>query len=455
MSFFSFPKEQIDLIIDCFKEIISSHLKFLASLESLNLTSSKNQRIGHIFMNHAASIKTAHISYCSNHPKFIYSIETNRDKVCAFLRDHLKTSDLTNESLLLTTKLSLSFRHLDKYPACLQEFQRYTDDAHPDRGNIQRAGFIYRELVTVCLKIRRQKEMELEVMLGNVKNWPPYSDSIQSLGPVIHMGPVTVLASVISNEEMKKDRYLVLFSGYLVLLTVSDEMTSFVFEKKLSLNEITLPRIPEIQSTKTTFELLYTESASSGKLIFMCTDPEDVRTWISYMHKCKSKFEAKSLETVRTSTRSSTNSSENVSKISTTENNRSKYWAFKSLLPHPPIQMALEDMSSLKSNISSSKSNNNYNNDTLILHVIEAYCIGDRLQVNKVPQSQETQGESETIETNISTENSKTSSQSIRKEIEQMKNQINSLTLCLKNERKARRKLKAKLEKIQNMISQN
>lgn len=50
----------------------------------------------------------------------------------------------------ITALLSVSFRRLDKYPALLQELQRYTEENHSDRGDIQRAGFLYRE-ISVCI----------------------------------------------------------------------------------------------------------------------------------------------------------------------------------------------------------------------------------------------------------------------------------------------------------------
>ena len=49
-------------------------------------------------------------------------------------------------NVLITSSLSVSFRRLDKYPALLQELQRYTEECHPDRGDTQRAGYVYREI---------------------------------------------------------------------------------------------------------------------------------------------------------------------------------------------------------------------------------------------------------------------------------------------------------------------
>ena len=48
------------------------------------------------------------------------------------------------------------------------------------------------------------------------------------------MGPVTVNQG--DGEDFKKDRYLVLFPQVLLLLSVSTEMSSFVYEVKENKN---------------------------------------------------------------------------------------------------------------------------------------------------------------------------------------------------------------------------
>lgn len=57
-------------------------------------------------------------------------------------------------NVIITSSLSVSFRRLDKYPALLQELQRYTEENHVDRGDTQRAGFLYRE-IAVCFHIKK------------------------------------------------------------------------------------------------------------------------------------------------------------------------------------------------------------------------------------------------------------------------------------------------------------
>lgn len=72
-----------------------------------------------------------------------------------------------------------------------------------------------------CAALRRQKELELQVVTGEVRGWP--GGDITALGDVLHMGSVAVGPS-------HQDRYLVLFPSALLLLSVSKRVSAFVYE---------------------------------------------------------------------------------------------------------------------------------------------------------------------------------------------------------------------------------
>ena len=72
-----------------------------------------------------------------------------------------------------------------------------------------------------CAKLRRQKELELEILTGSVRNWE--GESIQNLGDILHMGSVAV-------GQDHKDRYFALFPQNLLMLSVSARMSAFIYE---------------------------------------------------------------------------------------------------------------------------------------------------------------------------------------------------------------------------------
>lgn len=119
-------------------------------------------------MQFAPDFKRVHTDYCSIHPQFVSLIGEHKDAISQLLTS---ANSQISATFSLSNSLSFAFRRLDKYPALLQELQRYTDESDADRGDTQRAGHFYRELVSHCLEVRRKKEMELEVMLGNIKDW--------------------------------------------------------------------------------------------------------------------------------------------------------------------------------------------------------------------------------------------------------------------------------------------
>lgn len=73
----------------------------------------------------------------------------------------------------------------------------------------------------MCSATRRQKELELQVLTGPVRNWQ--GQELSSLGDIIHMGSVAVGSD-------HRDRYFVLFPHTLLILSVSQRMSAFIYE---------------------------------------------------------------------------------------------------------------------------------------------------------------------------------------------------------------------------------
>ena len=497
----SLPEKDVSEILEAFTEVIKVHAQLRSVLESLQKESSKDQKIGGAFMQFAPKIKSVHLAYCGLHPHFVSIIEKNKDLVSTFIKK-VTNPDATNGSVLLTSSLSYSFRRLDKYPALLQELQRYTDECHPDRGDTQRAGFLYRELVSAALELRRKKEMELEVMLGNIKNWPlDVIGPVDSLGNIIQMGPVTVVYSP-GGSDIKKDRYLVLFEKHLLLLTISNEMTSFTFEHSLLLTDMTLSRLPEPHATsaKSTFEILMPghDNDTTNRFSFECSSVDETRNWITLMQKCKTSAAEKvgALSTLRSNSGSLrrekaeqqpshldslskriTNLTSESSSLSSGSLNiakgvmqetRSSYWANKSLLPHPPLRSPLN--TSLENGIKSSSIStlstihdrrpSSPSDDMAILQVIESYYFTGRKNQNQPPADETPQillvdDENIAVETpchhdagnansafTVDERNLVVTVNALVNEISQMRQEIDSLATCIQKERKARKRLK-------------
>lgn len=325
------------------------------------------------------------------------------------------------------------------------------------------------------------------------------SRSAEALGQIIQMGPVTILFSPNDGSEVKKDRYLVLFAKHLLLLSISEEMTSFTFEYSMLLDDVTLPRLPEPQSTpaKSTFELLQASAGATNRFVFQCASAEEVRNWIIFMQKCKSECVEKTptpslrAKSASLSHRDKEQQSDTLSKrtnltsgsssLSSGSLNfakgvvpetRSSYWANKSLLPHPPLRspsLGSAHENGLKSHSSTALSAahvrrpSSPSDDMAILQVIESYYFTGKK--NQPPPPGETQiilvdDENIAVETPCHTYGPAANNASIDEksllgtvnalvnEVNQMRQEIDSLASCIQRERKARKRLKHFVAKL-------
>lgn len=86
----------------------------------------------------------------------------------------------------------------------------------------------------------------MEVLTGGVRGWE--GEELSSLGEILHMGSVAVGPDF-------RDRYLVLFPGTLLILSVSTRMSGFIYEGKLPLSGIHVVPLPDTETSKNAFEI--------------------------------------------------------------------------------------------------------------------------------------------------------------------------------------------------------
>lgn len=219
-----------------FVEVVETHEDLLTSIENCN------DRVGKLFLSKAAAMKCVHQAYCAAHPRAIVILDKYSEELEAYME---RQGAASPGLLVLTTGLSKPFRRLDKYSAMLQELERHMESGHPDRGDTQRSIAIYKDIAvssikrlnaqselkffcydsgcfqSVCSATRRQKELELQVLTGPVRNWQ--GQELSTLGDIIHMGSVAV-------GPDHRDRYFVLFPQTLLILSVSQRMSAFIYE---------------------------------------------------------------------------------------------------------------------------------------------------------------------------------------------------------------------------------
>ena len=103
------------------------------------------------------------------------------------------------------------------------------EDDHVDRGDTQRSIGFYKESASEAARARRQRELELEVLTGTIRGWE--GEGMEHLGDIVKMGAV-----VMGHGLNKKDKYLVLFPSTLLMLSVSNRLSAFIYEVKTLLS---------------------------------------------------------------------------------------------------------------------------------------------------------------------------------------------------------------------------
>lgn len=272
------PLEKSDMLTrDEFKqltgninEVLQVHEQFLALLDECATKTGPDQRVGGLFLQWAPKIKSVHQTYCAGHPKAVCILDKYKEELNTWMEE---AGAVCPGVLVLTAGLSKPFRRLGKYPAMLQELARHVHEAHPDRGDTHRASVVYKDIASGCAALRRQKELELQVVTGEVRGWP--GGELASLGDVLHMGSVAVGPS-------HQDRYLVLFPSALLLLSVSKRVSAFVYEGCLPLTGITVSKLDDTDTRKNAFEI---GGPMIDTIVAVCQTRAEADNWVSLLQK--------------------------------------------------------------------------------------------------------------------------------------------------------------------------
>uniref|UniRef100_A0A915JXJ7 Uncharacterized protein n=1 Tax=Romanomermis culicivorax TaxID=13658 RepID=A0A915JXJ7_ROMCU len=147
----------------------------------------------------------------------------------------------------MVTGLSSPFRHVEKYPNLLQEIERHLQEHHPDRGDTQRAVSVYRDLANSCNDIRKQKETQMELLSCVIKDWtgPVRFMLLASFGGILYAKSVSISHG---DESEWKEKFLTLFAKLLLVLNVSSDMDSYIFERKIDLSGTSVKKMPKNES---------------------------------------------------------------------------------------------------------------------------------------------------------------------------------------------------------------
>ncbi|XP_021513988.2 rho guanine nucleotide exchange factor 6 isoform X1 [Meriones unguiculatus] len=464
-----------------FEEVCTFQQTLCQALEECSKFPENQHKVGGCLLNLMPHFKSMYLAYCANHPSAVSVLTQHSDDVERFMENQGASSP---GILILTTSLSKPFMRLEKYVTLLQELERHMEDTHPDHQNILKAIIAFKTLMGQCQDLRKRKQLELQILSEPIQAWE--GDDIKTLGAVIFMSQVMVQYGT---SDEKEERYLMLFSDVLILLSASPRMSGFIYQGKISTAGMVVTRLDEIEGNDYTFEIT---GSMIERTVVYCNNNEDFQEWLEQLNRL-TRGPASSSSLSKTSSSScsahSSFSSAGQSRGLLEPPQILKPWSLSCLRPAPPLRPSAalgykERMSYILKESGKSpktmkkflhkrktdrktsdeeyvirKSTAALEEDAQILRVIEAYCTSASFQQgthkDSVPQVLLPDEEKVIAEDTRSGEQTITEEKSLvdtvyalKDEVKELKQENKKMKQCLEEELKSRKDLEKLVWKL-------
>ncbi|XP_071462780.1 rho guanine nucleotide exchange factor 6 isoform X5 [Marmota flaviventris] len=464
-----------------FEEVCTFQQTLCQALEECSKFPENQHKVGGCLLNLMPHFKSMYLAYCANHPSAVNVLTQHSDDLEQFMENQGASSP---GILILTTSLSKPFMRLEKYVTLLQELERHMEDTHPDHQDILKAIVAFKTLMGQCQDLRKRKQLELQILSEPIQAWE--GEDIKTLGNVIFMSQVMVQYGTC---EEKEERYLMLFSNVLLMLSASPRMSGFIYQGKISIPGMVVTRLDEIEGNDCTFEIT---GNIVERVVVHCNNSQDFQEWLEQLSRLtKGPASGGSLS------KTSSSSCSAHSSFSSTGQPRGpleppqiiKPWSLSCLRPAPPLRPSAalgykERMSYILKESSKSpktmkkflhkrkterkpseeeyvirKSTAALEEDAQILKVIEAYCTSANFQQgarkDSVPQVllpeeekliiEETRSNGQTI---IEEKSLVDTVYALKDEVKELKQENKRMKQCLEEELKSRRDLEKLVRRL-------
>ncbi|XP_045851098.1 rho guanine nucleotide exchange factor 6 isoform X1 [Meles meles] len=471
-----------------FEEICLFQQTLCQALEECSKFPENQHRVGGCLLNLMPHFKSMYLAYCANHPSAVNVLTQHSDDLEQFMESQGASSP---GILILTTSLSKPFMRLEKYVTLLQELERHMEDTHPDHQDILKAIIAFKALMGQCQDLRKRKQLELQILSEPVQAWE--GESIKTLGNVLFMSQVMVQYGTC---EEKEERYLLLFSSVLIMLSASPRMSGFIYQGRIPVAGMVVTRLDEIEGNDNTFEI----TGNVEKIVIHCNSSQDFQEWLEQLCRlirgpasCSSLSKTSSSSCSAHSTFSQSFSSTGQPRGPLEPPQIIKPWSLSCLRPAPPLRPSAalgykERMSYILKESSKSpktmkkflhkrkterkpseeeyvirKSTAALEEDAQILRVIEAYCTSANLQPghgssarkDSLPQVllpeeekliiEETRSNGQTI---IEEKSLVDTVYALKDEVKELKQENKRMKQCLEEELKSRRDLEKLVRRL-------
>ncbi|XP_077890344.1 rho guanine nucleotide exchange factor 6 isoform X6 [Ictidomys tridecemlineatus] len=415
-----------------FEEVCTFQQTLCQALEECSKFPENQHKVGGCLLNLMPHFKSMYLAYCANHPSAVNVLTQHSDDLEQFMENQGASSP---GILILTTSLSKPFMRLEKYVTLLQELERHMEDTHPDHQDILKAIVAFKMLMGQCQDLRKRKQLELQILSEPIQAWE--GEDIKTLGNVIFMSQVMVQYGTC---EEKEERYLMLFSNVLLMLSASPRMSGFIYQGKIPIPGMVVTRLDEIEGNDCTFEIT---GNIVERVVVHCNNSQDFQEWLEHLSRL-TKGPASGGSLSKTSSSSCSAHSESSKSPKTM-----KKFLHKRKTERKPSE---EEYVIRKSTAALEE-------DAQILKVIEAYCTSANFQQgarkDSVPQVllpeeekliiEETRSNGQTI---IEEKSLVDTVYALKDEVKELKQENKRMKQCLEEELKSRRDLEKLVRRL-------
>ncbi|XP_030700873.1 rho guanine nucleotide exchange factor 6 isoform X6 [Globicephala melas] len=419
-----------------FEEVCTFQQTLCQALEECSKFPENQHKVGGCLLNLMPHFKSMYLAYCANHPSAVNVLTQHSDDLERFMENQGASSP---GILILTTSLSKPFMRLEKYVTLLQELERHMEDTHPDHQDILKAILAFKTLMGQCQDLRKRKQLELQILSEPIQAWE--GEDIKTLGNVIFMSQVMVQYGTC---EEKEERYLMLFSSVLIMLSASPRMSGFIYQGKIPIAGMVVTRLDEIEGNDYTFEIT---GNIVERIVVHCGNNQGFQDWLEHLYRLiRGPASCSSLSKTSSSSCSAHS-----------ESGKSPKTMKKFLHKRKTERKPSEEEYVIR------KSTAALEEDAQILKVIEAYCTSANLQQghgssarkDSVPQVllpeeekliiEETRSNGQTI---IEEKSLVDTVYALKDEVKELKQENKRMKQCLEEELKSRRDLEKLVRRL-------
>ncbi|XP_014651699.1 PREDICTED: rho guanine nucleotide exchange factor 6 isoform X2 [Ceratotherium simum simum] len=426
-----------------FEEVCTFQQTLCQALEECSKFPENQHKVGGCLLNLMPHFKSMYLAYCANHPSAVNVLTQHSDDLEQFMESQGASSP---GILILTTSLSKPFMRLEKYVTLLQELERHMEDTHPDHQDILKAIIAFKALMGQCQDLRKRKQLELQILSEPIQAWE--GEDIKTLGNVIFMSQVMVQYGTC---EEKEERYFMLFSNVLIMLSASPRMSGFIYQGKIPIAGMVVTRLDEIEGNDCTFEIT---GSIMERIVVHCNNNQDFQEWLEQLYKLiRGPASCSSLSKTSSSSCSAHSRMSYILKESSKSPKTMKKFLHKRKTERKPSE---EEYVIRKSTAALEE-------DAQILKVIEAYCTsanfqpghGSSTRKDSVPQVllpeeekliiEETRSNGQTI---IEEKSLVDTVYALKDEVKELKQENKRMKQCLEEELKSRRDLEKLVRRL-------